>query len=72
MLVGGTKVEFLGVGPLNESDLEGIPTKDALFVASHAWALDTASPITVVAGADRAQQLQHAPPDGDSVGVRKA
>lgn len=51
VLVGGTKVEFLGVGPLNESDLDGIPTKDALFVASHVWALDTASPITVIAAA---------------------
>jgi len=51
VLVGGTKVEFLGVGPLNESDLDGIPSKDALFVASHVWALDTASPITVVAAA---------------------
>lgn len=35
VLVGGTKVEFLGVGPLNESDLDGIPTKDAPFVASN-------------------------------------
>lgn len=52
VLVAGTKVEFLGVGPLSGADLEGIPTKDALFVASHVWALDTASPITVVAGAD--------------------
>lgn len=52
VLVAGTKVEILGVGPLDEPDLEGIPTKDALFVASHVWALDTATPITVVAGVD--------------------
>lgn len=52
VLVGGTKVEILGVGPLDELDLEGIPTKDALFVSSHVWALDTASPITVVAAAE--------------------
>ena len=51
VLVAGTKVEILGIRPLAEPDLEGIPTKDALFVASHVWALDSASPITVVAAA---------------------
>jgi hypothetical protein len=51
VFVAGTKVEILGVGPLAESDLEGIPTKDALFVASHVWALDTATPLTIVAAA---------------------
>jgi len=41
VLVGGTKVEIIGVGPLDEPDLAGIPTKGALFVASHVWARST-------------------------------
>lgn len=49
VLVGGTKIEILGVGPVGEEDLDGIPDKDALFVAAHAWALDTATPLTIVA-----------------------
>lgn len=50
--IHGTKVEVIGVGPIHEGDLNGIPTKDALFVASHSWALDTATPLTVIAGYD--------------------
>ena len=45
----GTKVELLGIGPLDEGDLAGVPDDDALFVAAHAWALETATPLTVVA-----------------------
>jgi len=51
--VQGTKVEFLGVGPLDEHDLDGLPTKTALFVAAHSWALDTATPVTIISGDDR-------------------
>lgn len=53
MLVDGTKIEILGVGPVDESDLVGLPPKHAHFVAAHAWALDTATPFELVAGADR-------------------
>ncbi|HET9692566.1 MAG TPA: hypothetical protein VFP61_15565 [Acidimicrobiales bacterium] len=49
VLIGGAKLEILGVGPLDERDLDGIPPNDALFVASHVWALDTATPLTLVA-----------------------
>jgi hypothetical protein len=51
--IDGTKVELLRVEPIDESDLDGIPDSDALFVASHTWALDTATPLTVIAGDDR-------------------
>ncbi|MGH9918664.1 MAG: nucleotidyl transferase AbiEii/AbiGii toxin family protein [Nitrososphaerales archaeon] len=54
VLVDGTKIEILGVEPLDDQDLQGIPDKDALFVAAHAWALDTATPLTLVASAVRA------------------
>lgn len=50
VLIGRAKLEILGVGPLDERELDGVPPKDALFVASHVWALDTASPLTLVAG----------------------
>src|SRR6185437_2690456 len=50
--VEGTKVEFLGVGPLDEADLVDVPDDDALFVAAHTWALETATPLTVVAATD--------------------
>lgn len=48
--IHGTKVELLGVAALDDRDLEGIPANDALFVASHAWALDTATHVTVATG----------------------
>ena len=54
VLVDGTKVEILSVGPVHDEDLRDIPDKDALFVAAHAWALDTATPLTLVAGEARA------------------
>jgi hypothetical protein len=47
VLVGGTKIEILGVGPIGDDDLDGIPPQDALFVAAHVWALDTATPLTL-------------------------
>jgi hypothetical protein len=45
----GTQVEVIGVGSLAEEDLEGIPDRAAFFVAAHSWALDTATPLTLVA-----------------------
>lgn len=56
VLVHGTKVEVIGVGPLQDGDLDGVPTKDALFVASHVWALDMATPLTLIAGDDLSVQ----------------
>lgn len=52
VLVAGTKVEILGVGPLRADDLDGVPDEDALFVAAHVWALDTATPVTILAASD--------------------
>lgn len=50
--IEGTKVELLGVRPLDEADLVGVTDDDALFVAAHSWALETATPLTVVATTD--------------------
>lgn len=52
----GTQVEVLGVGPIGLGDVDGMPSSDALFVASHSWALDTATLLTVVASDDSSIQ----------------
>lgn len=52
VFVAGTKVEILPIGPLTDDQLEGIPDADALFVAAHAWAVETASPITLISEHD--------------------
>jgi hypothetical protein len=52
VFVDGTKVEILPVGPLDDNDLDGIAINDALFVGAHAWALETATAVTVIAGHD--------------------
>jgi hypothetical protein len=52
IMVGGTKLELLEVGKVQASALEGIPENDALFVSSHAWALETASRLTITAASD--------------------
>jgi hypothetical protein len=53
IIVKGTKVEILHVGRLEETDLDGIPEKNALFVAAHVWALEAAEPLMLVAATDR-------------------
>lgn len=48
--LAGAKVEVLPVGPMPGPDaLEGLAGLDALFVVGHAWALDTATVVTVTA-----------------------
>jgi hypothetical protein len=50
--LGGTKVEIVGVGPVDDISFEGMTELQTLFVASHMWALATATSLTLVAGAD--------------------
>lgn len=54
VLVAGTTVELLPVGSLQPGDLDGVPESDALFVAAHYWALQTAEPLTVTCTAEPA------------------
>lgn len=54
VMVEGTKVEIIPVRPLGPGELDGVPDGDALFVASHAWALETATTVTVSSLEDRA------------------
>jgi predicted nucleotidyltransferase len=50
--LGGTKVEIIGVGPIDDDSFKGMTELQTLFVASHTWALATATSLTLVAGAD--------------------
>jgi Nucleotidyl transferase AbiEii toxin, Type IV TA system len=50
--VAGTKVEFIGVGPVDDRSFDGMTEMQTLFVAAHTWALGTATSLTLVAGAD--------------------
>lgn len=45
----GTKVEVIGTGAVEERDLDGLDDRQILFVASHRWALETATPVTMTA-----------------------
>lgn len=57
VFVDGTTVEILPVGPLDDNDLNGIAINDALFVGAHAWALETATAVTMIAGHDAAVRV---------------
>ncbi len=45
----GTKVEVIGTGAVGEPDLDGLDDRQILFVASHRWALESATPVTMTA-----------------------
>ena len=48
LLLEGTKVEVVEVGQLPpDEDLDELTDRHRLFIASHAWALDPATPLTV-------------------------
>ncbi len=50
--IGGTKVEMIGVGPVDESTFDGLTDMQTLFVAAHTWALSTATALTLLAGSE--------------------
>ena len=49
VFLDGTKVELLPVGRVRAGDVDGLPDEQALFVTSHAWALETATVVTIIA-----------------------
>lgn len=57
LLLGGTKVEVIEVGQMPPgADLDELTDRERLFIASHSWALETASPLTVASvGPDAGQ-----------------
>jgi hypothetical protein len=48
--IGGTKVEIIGVGPVEDNAFDGLTELQTLFVSAHTWALATATPVTLVSG----------------------
>lgn len=58
VMVEETKVEVIGVGSLDYDALDGLTDRQRLFVAAHRWALDTATDLNVVAGADQSVAAQ--------------
>jgi hypothetical protein len=50
--LGGTKVEIIGVGPVDDNSFDGMTELQTLFVGAHTWALATATSLTLVAGTD--------------------
>jgi predicted nucleotidyltransferase len=51
VLIGGTKVEIIGVGAVEDNALDGLTELQTLFVSAHTWALSTATPVTLASGA---------------------
>jgi hypothetical protein len=43
-----TKVEVIGTGAVTELDLEDLDDRQIHFVAAHRWALETATPVTLI------------------------
>jgi hypothetical protein len=54
--IGGTKVEIIGVGPVDDDALDGLTELQTLFVSAHTWALETATPVTLVSRAEPSAQ----------------
>lgn len=54
--IGGTKVEIIGVGPVDDDALDGLTELQTLFVSADTWALETATPVTLVSRTDPSVQ----------------
>jgi hypothetical protein len=48
LFLDGTKVELLPVGRVAAGDVHGLSDEHALFVTAHAWALETATAVTII------------------------
>lgn len=57
-MVQETKVEVIGVGPVDYDALDGLTERQQLFVAAHRWALDRATGLYIVASADKSVAAQ--------------
>lgn len=55
VLIDGVKVEIQGTEPFEASDLDGLTAKQILYVGAHRYALDAATPVTLVAEVGGAQ-----------------
>lgn len=55
VLIDGIKVEVQGTEPFTPADLDGLTDKQILYVGAHRYALDSATPLTLVAQAEQAR-----------------
>ncbi len=55
VLIDGIKVEVQGTEPFTPADLDGLTEKQILYVGAHRYALDSATPLTLVAQAKQAR-----------------
>jgi hypothetical protein len=46
--VGGTKIEIIGTQVIRDGDLDDLQDLEVLFVAGHRWALESATPLTLI------------------------
>lgn len=49
VLIDGVKVEVQGTEPIEPGDLEGLTDKQILYVGAHRYALESATPVTLIA-----------------------
>jgi hypothetical protein len=66
VLIDGIKVEIQGTEPLAPADLDGLTDKQILHVGAHRYALESATPVTLVAQAEQAQRPCRWQPPGRS------
>lgn len=53
VLIDGIKVEVQGTEPFTPADLDGLTGKQILYVGAHRYALESATPLTLVAQAEQ-------------------
>lgn len=55
VLIDGIKVEVQGTEPFSPADLDGLTDKQMLYVGAHRYALESATPVTLVAQVEQAR-----------------
>lgn len=55
VLIDGIKVEVQGTEPFSPADLDGLTDKQMLYVGAHRYALESATPVTLVAQLEQAR-----------------
>jgi hypothetical protein len=59
--VGGVKLDVIATLPLSPDAFDGIDLKGQLFMAAHRWALESATPVTLLTGGARSTVMVATP-----------
>jgi hypothetical protein len=62
VVVDGITIDVIDTEPFTDTDLVGLDIEDRRFIVSHRWALETATPIVLVAGGETASIRVATPP----------